>query len=330
MRKKRVLMVANYYPNTGGIEASLVALADLLREQNYEVDIHDVGNKLYTRPLKYLRLIFRIRTYDIVHSHGSSGVGFIPALIATVAGWIWRKKTVVTYHGSVQGNDTFIRHGHVIRVVAKLAGFITTPFGGTGTSFELFGRKAYEIPNILNASVWRFQHKDTIKPKLLWTRSSYSPEFLIEMFTELKRKLPEATLTMCGLKAGYVQQLSEEYQGKGLTLLGKIQHDELGKIINQHDILINNVGIDSFGYSIYEAAASGLAVASVESPSLRYYIGDAINFSAESTPISLAETVYSLVKNQEITLRKIDIGRNLIKNFDSTQVWTKWKEIYEK
>jgi glycosyltransferase involved in cell wall biosynthesis len=206
---------------------------------------------------------------------------------------------------------------------------VTTPFEGTAFLFKVHGVPTVAIGNILELKGWPYRERIEFGPRLVWTRNLYRPELAIEAFRLLSGQYPEATLTMCG-KGARADRLREYKDLPGLALVGFVPRSLLGEILDQNDIYINTMANDSFGYSVFEAMAMGLAVVSVPSQALENLAGpEVIAFSDDDSPGSLARATADLLADQEEMRRRVARGRRVVKQFTWSKLYPAWQSVYD-
>jgi glycosyltransferase involved in cell wall biosynthesis len=324
----RILMVANYYPQVGGISGLVKNLSMGLTKNGYSVEIFTVGGPYFYRILKYAYLLSVAKDFDIIHCHASARLGFLPAFIGAFVGKRYCKPLVLTYHSSPTTNS-FINNSSFVKSVIRKFAYITTPNDDTTKLFIQYGVKVMAIPNILDLENWKYRKRSSYQPNLVWTRNIYDPELAIEAYLLLKSEFPDCTLTMCGKSANKIHL--EKYQGlSGLRLLGFIPRDNLPEILDKADIYINTMSQESFGYAVYEAMAMGLAIVSVPSSALIRWSGDqAITFSEAATPQSLADSLKKVIVDQVETKRKVQAGRQIVRELTWDKLSIYWEQIYK-
>ena len=122
VRVKRILYISNYKKGLGGINAQVDLLCECINGERIRgLEDERRGEKICAdifptkgNPLKriglFIKLLFVARWYDVLHIHGCSDWGMLPVVYGVIAGKIWRKRIIVTYHGGGAG-DYFERHG---------------------------------------------------------------------------------------------------------------------------------------------------------------------------------------------------------------------------
>lgn len=325
--KKKILLVGNYYPSYGGISALMTNLANNLNHEGYSTKIYSLGkNKGILRLLNYIRLPLIILKFDIIHAHGCSSFGQIPIIVSYFFSLLFKKYFIVTFHGSVNGSEKVAQNIFFKKIMSKSV-IITTPTEITSDIFTKSGFKSLAIPNILEDNIWKYRKRKSIEPKLICTRSKYNPKLVIDTFLDVKKIYPNASLIMLG---EFIDKKIKKYaiSFDSITIIDNVPRSEVYKYLNVSDIYLNSCSNDSFGYSIFEALLSGLAVVSIESPSLLKIFGkDVILFSSDTT--TLAGEVLYLLQNQECVNLRVDKGLEICHRYTWNGLKNKWLPLYD-
>jgi len=328
MHTPKILMVANFYDQIGGISGLVQNLSAGLSRDGYPVHVHSVGGAYFQRIKKYIQLMSLAKDYDLIHCHASARLGFLPAYIGAIIGSRYKKRLILTYH-SAPSTAPFIENNFLVKHSIHNFSVVTTPSEETASIFRKYGAHVVAIPNILDLENWPYRERSCFSPNMVWTRNIYYPELAIKAFQIVKKDFPEATLTMCGKHA------TESYLYKyrnlpGLQLLGSVPRNNLPAVLDKADIYINTMGNESFGYAVYEAMAMGLAIVSVPSSALYQWKGnEAILFSETGNSHSIANAVLNVIQAQEETRNRIRLSRQIVKGFEWENLSNIWEHLYE-
>jgi glycosyltransferase involved in cell wall biosynthesis len=208
------------------------------------------------------------RHVDVVHVLAASWVYFWTVVYpAVLMGRMRRKRVVVNYRGGEAG-EFFRRWGWAIQPAFQLADAITVPSDFLGEMIRnRFPVPVRIVPNILNNSEFRYRQRTRIEPKLLVTRhleKIYDVESVLKAFGLVQEQYPEASLWIAGT-GSQQEQLRGQASDWGLRnvrFLGFVAHEDLPKICDQCDILINASRVDNFPGALMEGSAAGLVVVS--------------------------------------------------------------------
>lgn len=324
--KKKILLVANYYEERGGISASVENLYKILKTKKYNISLFSLGHKIkiYRIP-KYLKLIFTIPKFNIIHCHGSSYLGFIPVFFSAVIAFIFKKKIIITYHGATD-KYLFVKNSLLLKIIKKNIIAVITPSRTTVEFFKDFEFKSFYIPNIIDKNRWIFEKRKKINPKIVCTRSNYNTKELLEIFLLLKKRYKNLEFNLFGGITN-INLLKKIKKTKSIVYRGQIRRNELSKELAKSDIYLNLLSIDSFGYSIFEAMACGLSIVSVKSKSFNDY-KDIINFPKRDNILSIVDTIKDIIENQERSIEKTNKSLKIIQNFSSEKIYCLWDKLY--
>jgi glycosyltransferase involved in cell wall biosynthesis len=316
----RILQVGNYYPSHGGISALLEDLATCLRGDGHHVDVLSVGRNHRVRGPVSLAL--SARRYDIIHCHATWRKGALPAYLVATAN-MRRTPALLTYHGFHGFPHWFTK-------------WVMSEYQWT-TTVDPFARDAFEqhfrrarithVPNLFDTSRWPYSRRDALRPRLVWLRGYRPPELAFRTFALVRARYPGTTLTLCGSVAT-AEQWPEYAREPGVKLLGDVPREQLPAILSESDICLNTFSNDSFGYSVYEPMAMGLAVVSVESPVLRREAASAIKFCEPESPRDMADAVGGLIDDPEAARAQVAAGRQVIHEVSWEVLRTRWYAIY--
>lgn len=321
-----ILQVGNYYQTSGGISALMRNLTAGLNNEGYHVKIFSVGgNSWFFRIIQYLKLPFIICKFKIIHAHCCSNIGLLPAIISYLFSLVLTKKFIITFHGSVDNAENVANNFFFRNVLSKNV-IITTPTDINAEKFKYVGFNAIGIQNIFDLNGWIYKERTIINPLFICSRSKYNSKLVLNTFFKVLLKYPKAELIMLG-EFDNKESLDIAKKCKSIKITGNIEREKVVNYLNTSDVYINSCNNDSFGYSIYEAIACGLAVVSVESPSLQKDIGnDIVLFSDDS--INLSETIFEALNKQQKTIERIEKGGNKARSLSWNNLKKQWIDIF--
>jgi len=226
----------------------------------------------------YLYLLLTIRRHlrrlrpDILHAHFVPTHGVIAAyskfhpLVLSVWGSdvIWHKSS----------NMPLIRR-MMIRYALKRADEITatSQFLVERTKeFTSSDRQIRHIPFGIDCQIFippttDSEHRDDLCFRIGFVKklsSIYGPDILIRAFYLILKEIPQARLIMAGRKdqKPQLQRLAQDLKvADKIEFLGPVPHEHIHELLNTFDVFVNpSVCQESFGVSVLEASACGLAV----------------------------------------------------------------------
>ena len=214
---RKILLIANYKGAVGGISGQVEELHKNLNCEatsacignsklvngncKYHADIFSTQGSVVRRIVKFIELIFVARGYDVLHIHGCSEWGSLPIIYGVIAGKIWRKRIIITYHGG-GAEEFFIRHAHFVRRWLNRADKVIVLNGYLESVFTKYGIPCIVIPNIIELSETQ-EHSDYQwdAPRFISVRhlrELYNIPCILQAFAMVKERLPKATLTILG------------------------------------------------------------------------------------------------------------------------------------
>lgn len=220
------------------------------------------------------------------------------------------------------------------RMVFKNAFQCVAPSRYLVTAFKREGYDIVHIPNPVDTAQFKFKHRESIGPKLIWVRSLdelYNPEMALRVLRDLKKNFPEVSLVMVGPDRGKLESLQKFAKENQLDVVftGKLSKHQWAQLADDCDILLNTSTVDNAPFSILEALALGLFVVSTDVGGIPFLIEHErhglLVGSGESK--AMAHCVRRLVENSE--LRKVLSVESKILITDSSlgKVGEKWNEI---
>lgn len=327
MKKNKILIVGNYYHEKGGISALIRNLYFGLSNENIKVKIYSVGgSSIINRSFKYFKLPICILKSNIIHLHGCSSFGLLPVIIGYLIASFFRKKTIITYHGSVE-NVNKVANNIFFKKIINRNTLITTPSKNNSEVFRSLGFKSVFIPNIFDIQNWPYKKRELISPTFICTRSRYNPKIVIDTFLKINESFPNAKLKMLG-NFNDLGAFAKASKYQNIELIEELPRNKVLMELNSCDIYINSCNNDSFGYSIYEAISCGLIVVSVNSPSLLDNLGD--NIILFSDDDKLSNIISYILNNQAEAQQRIKKGLESINALSWNFLKNKWFVAYFK
>lgn len=318
---RKILLIANYKGAVGGISGQVEELHKNLNCEatsacignsklvngncKYHADIFSTQGSVVRRIVKFIELIFVARGYDVLHIHGCSEWGSLPIIYGVIAGKIWRKRIIITYHGG-GAEEFFIRHAHFVRRWLNRADKVIVLNGYLESVFTKYGIPCIVIPNIIELSETQ-EHSDYQwdAPRFISVRhlrELYNIPCILQAFAMVKERLPKATLTILGdgpqraeleewmekwrdergelreesRESREESRESREKSGKrkveSVRFVGQVANSEVVRYLAQSDIMLSAPSIDNMPVSLLEAMNAGVLVISSNVGGVPYMI----------------------------------------------------------
>jgi glycosyltransferase involved in cell wall biosynthesis len=279
----------------GGQAVQLARLQDQLRNTpGLEVGFLPMNPRLpgpfrILQRVKYLRtiatsiaywvlLISRVRRYDVVHAFSPSYWAFllgpVPALLVARA---FRRGALLNYH-SGEAED-HLRNWRTAVPLTRLAQRIVVPSGYLTEVFARFGLKAQAIHNFVDAESIPHRERVNPRPAFLSNRNfeaHYNVSCCLRAFARVQERVPSASLIIAGYgtQRGLLEDLARKLALRNIRFTGRVSPAEMGRLLNEADILLNSSDIDNMPLSLIEAQAAGLPVVSTSAGGIPYIVKD--------------------------------------------------------
>jgi len=221
-------------------------------------------------------------------------------------------------------------------LIFKNAAYNVSPSTYLKQEFELFGyNNIVHIPNVIEIKDYPILKKDFDTPRLLWVRSFskiYNPKLAIQVFNDIKKSYPKATLCMVGPDAdGSLEAVKELATDLNLNVefTGKLTKKEWISVSEHYNIFINTTNLDNTPVSVIEAMALGLPVVSTNVGGMPFLILDTIDgllVESQNTKAMVGK-ILELISDVQLREKLIDNARAKSENFAWTAVKPKWDSI---
>ena len=260
----KILLISNYQAGIGGINAQVDLLQQFInQEDGWQADIFSTKGNPLRRGVAFFKLLSKARKYNVQHIHACSYWGMVPAVFGIIAGKLWRKRTIITYHGG-EAKEYFAKHASFVRRWLGKADEVIVLSGFLKEIFDQHQIPCVVIPNIV---VLRQQTErtTTIAPKFISIRHHeplYNIPCILQAYEQVLKQYPEATLDILGqgsLRAeleAYVQ----EHNMTGVTFVGQVPNNMIYDYLSKADIMLSAARIDNMPVSLLEAMNAGLLV----------------------------------------------------------------------
>lgn len=362
---KRILYISNYRKGLGGISAQVDLLCSAVNAEQtalqgkseevkdksaYQADIFSTKGNPVKRLWLFVKLLWVARKYDVLHIHGCSDWGMLPVVYGVIAGKLWRKNTVVTYHGG-GADEYFSRHGAFARRWLNRADTVIVLNGYLKKVFDEYGIKNIVVPNIAKLSdaqehsVYQWE-----APRLISVRHLhplYNIPCILKTFAIVKEQVPGARLTILGdgpqrheleqlvdelrAKSEDVRGKSEEVRDSGVRFVGQVKNKEIGRYLAESDIMLSAPHIDNMPVSLMEAMNAGTLVISSRVGGVPFMITDGENgllFEDDSAE-EMASRIMQAIENPKGTERMIANAKNDVQKYSWKNVRKSLLPIYD-
>ena len=279
----KILYISNYKKGIGGINAQVDLLQQFInQEDGWHASIFSTKGNPLCRCIAFVKLLCKTRKYDILHIHACSYWGMVPAVFGIIVGKLWRKRTIITYHGG-EAKEYFCKHANFVRRWLTRADEVVVLSGFLKEIFDQYQIPCVVIPNIVVLRP-QTERTTTIAPKFISIRHLeplYNIPCVLQAYEQVLKVYPEATLDILGqgsMRAeleGYVQ----EHNLTSVRFIGQVPNDKIYDYFAKASIMLSAPKIDNMPVSLLEAMNAGLLVISSRVGGVPYMINDGLGFS---------------------------------------------------
>lgn len=331
---KKVLLIANYKPGTGGISGQVEKLHAYLDKEGVFNGVFSTKGSLAYRIQVPFKLLKVAKDYDVLHVHTCSHWGFITTVLGVWAGKRLKKKVVVTYHGG-GAEQFFSRHPRLVKKYLCQTDANIVLSGFLGNVFDKFQIPYTVIPNIVELEEGRFCPRATIEPTFISIRTLsplYNIECIIKAFKVVKKACPSARLTIVGdgPSRDSLEQFVRSESIQDVTFVGRVDNARIYEYLNQSDIMLSAPRIDNMPVSVLEGFNAGLLVISSNVGGVPYMIEDEVNglLFESNNSMALAEKMMWALSHQDESHNMIDNAKEAVKLYSWECVREKIFELY--
>jgi glycosyltransferase involved in cell wall biosynthesis len=256
-------------------------------------------------------------------------------LTSRMAAWLG-KPVVMWLHGGALPEFS-AKHPDRVRAVLARGACIVSPSPYLAHWAGELGFPAQVIPNLLQET-YPFRLRSHVYPRLLWMRTFhdlYHPEMAVEVLARLRRRYPDASLTMAGQDRG-LQQRVREYSASfnlngSLRLPGFLSSAEKAAAFASHDIYLNTNRVDNTPVSLIEAASAGLPVVATRVGGIPYLLEDHRQalLVADGDSDAMAGAVEHLLEDPDLAARLSQSGYELAEQSRWDNVRARWLSLFE-
>ena len=346
---KKILYISNYKKDLGGISAQV----DLLREcingertlglvkKNNEalrVDIFSTKGNPLKRIGLFFKLIWIVEHYDVLHIHGCSALGMLPVVYGVIAGKIWKKRIIVTYHGGgIRGYMS--EHGSFAKRWLCRADKVIVLNGYLDNVFREYNIPCVVIPNIVQFREEIYCPKKRIAPKMISIRhltELYRIDMVIRAYEQVLKKYPNATLDILGQgdKREELERYVAEHHLVGVRFIGQVPNEQIYNYLRANDIMLSAPKIDNMPVSLLEAMNAGVLVISSNVGGVPYMIehqrtGLLFDGLEREVIRELERQILWALDHQEESVRMIETAHEEVKKYSWTEVRKQLLPLYE-
>ena len=329
MHNMKILLISNYQKGIGGINTQVDLLHTYLtQESGIFVDIFSTKGNLLRRIRKLFQLLFLVRYYDVLHIHACSYFGMIPVVMGVIAGKLWSRRVIITYHGG-RAAEYLAKHNKFAKRWLQRADQVVVLSNFLKEIFDHYVIPSIVIPNIIVLQPLQ-PRLYTTNPRFISIRHLeplYDISCILQAYKEILVDYPNATLDIIG--QGSMRQELEKYveenQLTGIQFVGQVSNQQIYEYLYNTDIMLSAAKIDNMPVSLLEAMNAGVLIIASKVGGIPYMIEDGktgVLFSSGNVQQLYDKIRWALEHTNEVQTIRYNAQM-------SVQQYA-WKEIKEK
>ncbi len=332
---KNILLIANYQQSVGGISVQVEELYSHLREDKQNVEIFSTKGSFLKRIILFFKLIIVARQFDVLHIHGCSRRGMLPIIFGVIAGKLWNKRIIISYHGG-EADDFFQKnYNFAFRWLMRaderivLSGFLKEVF-------DRYHIPCVVVPNIITMPDKPLRIIGQQNPyrfiSVRHLRELYNIPCILRAFAIVKKQIPQATLTILGqgpMRSDLEQRVVQNHI-EGVTFTGQVDNNAMTEYLLNADILLSAPHFDNMPVSLLEAMNAGVLVVSSRVGGISYMIEDGMTglLFTDDNSQELADKMLWAHENPQQVQSIINNAYESVKQYTWENIRSKIYDIY--
>ncbi|WP_246247060.1 glycosyltransferase family 4 protein [Candidatus Methylobacter favarea] len=319
-----------------------VSLVQTNAPYGYKIIENIKGARALWRLIPYLAKVWKLAgKVDVIHVLANSGWSWqLFAAPVLWTGWFRGTPVIINYRGG-EAEDYFKKSIKWVRPSIKKATAVAVPSGYLKKIFSDFGIDSQIIPNIINLE--RFIPKDKIglidplQPHLIITRNLeaiYGISTAIKAVALLRPIVPGIKLSIAGSgpqKEKLQYLVTKEKLENNIIFTGRLTPEEMAKLYQNANIMLNPTTVDNMPNSILEALASGVAVVTTDVGGIPYIVknNNTALFAEANNPELMAKQINRLLNEPELYQELVNNGLQDVQQYAWTEIRALWLGLYE-
>jgi L-malate glycosyltransferase len=220
--------------------------------------------------------------------------------------------------------------------LAHLAHRIVVPSGYLTQVFGAFGLRAEAIHNFVDTDAILYRERSAVRPVFLSNRNLeplYNVACSIRAFARIQREVPNASLTVAGFgsQRPALESLVRELGVSNVRFTGKVPPEDMARLLDEADILLNSPDIDNMPLSLLEAQAAGLPIVSTSTGGIPFIVRHDVTglLSPPGDDAALAGNALRLLNEPGLGARLGRAAREAcVANYSWAAVESQWVRTY--
>lgn len=345
LKALKIAVVGPLPPPAGGMANQAQQLVELLEQAGAQVEFVRVNapySPRFVSAIKGFRAVFRLIPYfynlwrkiqkvDVVHVLANSGWSWY--LFATPAVWVayWLKKPVIINYRGGEAQPFFKKSWRWIKPTIDKSRLVIVPSAYLQRVFSNQRVEAVIVPNILDLERFNFEANSASSnnaPHLVVTRNLekiYGVDTVLRAFALIRAEHDNARLTVAGSGPEEVElkALADSLGVQGsVTFSGRLDPQQIARLYQEADLLLNASTVDNSPNSLIEALASGVPVISSNVggiPDLVTHLQSAM-LVPPNKPEEIAEAALLVLADKDLKEKLIVQGKVVAAGFDKHKV----------
>ncbi|HLO73721.1 MAG TPA: glycosyltransferase family 4 protein [Flavobacterium sp.] len=338
MKKIKILYLGNQLYKHGLNKTTIETLGPQLESESFKVLYASTKINFLFRLLDMVLSMFQYRrNIDYILIDTYSTKAFWYAFFCSQTARLFNIKYVPILHGGDLPNR-LKKNPKLCQMIFANAYKNVVPSGYLKQAFEQRGySNLLYIPNSIEIQKYPYKLREKVAPNLLWVRAFatiYNPEMAVKVLFELRKKYPNATLTMVGPdKDGSLLSTKAfaDSLGVAVCFTGKLTKEDWWQLAADHDIFINTTHFDNTPVSVMESMALGLPVVSTNVGGIPFLLTDNENalLVDDDDTNQMVAAILKLLENPPQSKKLSIEARRYIEQMDWEIVKKKWNELLE-
>jgi glycosyltransferase involved in cell wall biosynthesis len=336
----RILLVGNFLSRRLGTSGVCEQLAAQLEAAGCDILTSSDKPGRSARILDMVRTVWRRRRdFDVAHVDVFSGSAFLWAEAACGAAEAVNKPYVLTLHGGALPEFAARWPRRVSRLLTRAAA-VTAPSRYLQERMAPYAPGLRLIPNPLHADQFHFRARVRPASRLVWLRAFheiYNPALAPQVLARLRRRFPDARLTMIGPDKGdgSLQRTQRVARAEGIAdrvaFPGAIDRLDVPQWLDRGDLFLNTTDVDNTPLSVLEALASGLPVVSTNAGGLSFLLenGHDALLVPSRDPDAMARALERALTEDGLAARLSENGRAKALSFDWSRLLPIWRALFQ-